>query len=76
MNLLNCPCKECTDRQIKCHSTCQRYKHWRKEYDEAKEKYNAQSELENSLNTYEIDRSRRIYKKYKYAIDKSMKGKK
>ena len=38
----NCPCKECTERHLRCHSDCVRYKEWldnfHKEYDQYKER--------------------------------------
>ena len=32
------PCKDCPDRYPGCHSKCERYKSWKKEWDELKEK--------------------------------------
>ena len=31
-----CPCRDCFDRKLLCHSQCQRYQSWKKEYEEAK----------------------------------------
>lgn len=34
-----CPCKGCTERYVidgrRCHSDCERYKNWKKEFDDA-----------------------------------------
>lgn len=37
------PCKDCADREVGCHSTCQSYKEWKESYldfkrEEAKER--------------------------------------
>ena len=32
------PCKDCPDRHLGCHSKCERYKAWKKEREELKEK--------------------------------------
>ncbi len=32
------PCKDCPDRYPGCHAKCERYKSWKKEWDELKEK--------------------------------------
>ena len=32
------PCKDCKDRYVSCHSTCERYKDRRKHFDEEKER--------------------------------------
>ena len=32
------PCKDCTDRYLMCHSSCERYKNWKDEVDDIKEK--------------------------------------
>ena len=31
-----CPCRDCFDRKLLCHSQCQRYQSWKKEYETAK----------------------------------------
>lgn len=30
------PCKDCTDRHMACHSTCEKYKEWKQEFDKLK----------------------------------------
>lgn len=32
------PCKDCPDRYPGCHAKCEKYKAWKKEWDEIKEK--------------------------------------
>ena len=29
-----CPCKECTDRKLMCHCSCEAYKAWKAEREE------------------------------------------
>ena len=32
-----CPCRDCFDRKLLCHSSCRRYQELKKEYETAKE---------------------------------------
>ena len=32
------PCKDCTDRYVSCHSSCDLYKKWRSDFDMEKSK--------------------------------------
>ena len=32
------PCRDCTDRYIGCHSKCRKYKKWKKDLENTKEK--------------------------------------
>ena len=36
-----CPCKDCKDRYLACHSNCSRYKEWRANLDKLKEENKA-----------------------------------
>ena len=36
MSMKKCPCRDCFDRKLLCHSSCRRYQDWKKEYEEAK----------------------------------------
>lgn len=40
------PCKDCPDRQVGCHSTCEKYLAFRKERNELNEKTYKQKEVE------------------------------
>lgn len=40
------PCKDCPDRRVGCHSTCEKYLAFRKERDELNEKTYKQKEVE------------------------------
>ena len=35
---MECPCKDCVDRQPDCHPKCKKYLEWRKYWDELKRK--------------------------------------
>lgn len=43
------PCKGCEERHYLCHSTCEKYITWRKEYDELQAKIKAERDLYYSL---------------------------
>ena len=32
-----CPCRDCTERVLMCHGSCDRYQAWKKEYESTKE---------------------------------------
>ena len=34
---MNAPCKDCPDRVVGCHSTCERYKEWKAEKDQERD---------------------------------------
>ena len=34
-----CPCQQCTDKHVLCHSKCEKYKAFRKKHEENTEKY-------------------------------------
>ena len=43
-------CKDCKDRHVGCHSTCEKYINAKKEYDELQEKIKKSKHRENDLN--------------------------
>ena len=43
-------CKDCKDRHVGCHSTCEKYINAKKEYDELQEKIKKSKYRENDLN--------------------------
>lgn len=45
---MTCPCKDCTDREIGCHSTCEKYIGWCEE----RKKCKAAAQLENDHQFY------------------------
>ena len=56
---MQAPCKDCTDRQLGCHSVCEKYKEYAKHNEERRklrEKYN----LENNLYWDTIRKGRRM----------------
>lgn len=36
INTNNCPCMNCTDREYRCHSSCDKYKDWKELLNKAK----------------------------------------
>ena len=50
----NPPCKDCTKRCVGCHSTCQIYLDWRKDYDYQKIIYRVKKANENAVDRSEI----------------------
>ena len=34
--MIKAPCKDCVDREPSCHSSCEKYISWKKEFDEQK----------------------------------------
>jgi hypothetical protein len=50
---MKAPCKDCPDRHLHCHSECERYKTFKQECDELREKRNKIKQAE-----YTIDRIR------------------
>ena len=38
MNITNCPCKDCGDRHLNCHSECKKYKNWVAEKEKLRDK--------------------------------------
>ena len=56
------PCKDCIDRELGCHVVCEKYKKFRKEYEEEKEKILAIKRVQNqniSYIEYQSERRRR-----------------
>ena len=55
---MKAPCKDCPDRQVNCHSTCEKYIEYKKECDRLRQEHIAQSEA----NQYERERNAKRYK--------------
>ena len=64
MNYNKCPCYQCTEREKACHSTCEKYKDWRKAYDEWKALTDAEKARYVSMEAYITDRKYKMFKKY------------
>lgn len=64
--MIVCPCRDCTDRQCGCHSHCEKYKGWRKEYDERKKKIDESKHNESEYLNYVTERKRQIFKQAKH----------
>ncbi len=35
---MECPCRDCGDRKVGCHGTCEKYKEWKVQNDELNKK--------------------------------------
>lgn len=56
------PCKDCEFRRLLCHSECEAYKAWRKEYETGKEKARTTNAADGFLkdSAYKIKRKRNL----------------
>jgi len=57
---VNFPCKDCTDRHVGCHSTCEPYLKIKKEHQTINEKIREQSSKESALTDVQIQGIRRM----------------
>lgn len=57
---MKAPCKDCTDRHYKCHSTCENYIQFKKESDRIRDKRGETRELEYGFKLIETRRLKRI----------------
>lgn len=65
------PCKDCSDRQIGCHSECEKYISWRAEHEKVSETIRADKMRVHDADAFLTDQHR----KYKQAIHRvSKKG--
>ena len=46
MSMMKVPCKNCNERNIECHSHCEKYKEYQKQNEELKEKRRLQREAD------------------------------
>lgn len=58
---MNAPCKGCQDRQVGCHSTCEKYLAYQAEREAIREK----NRLDHIISTTGIDHRMKIAKHYK-----------
>lgn len=59
------PCKDCMERYIGCHSSCDRYIGWRKEFDEQKKEILKVRVAENAANARRNEGIRKMQKNYR-----------
>lgn len=55
-----CPCKECAERHLRCHSDCERYKKWADNFHKEYEKYRKRNDIEN------YDAHREMFKDHRF----------
>lgn len=58
---MKAPCKDCPDRQVGCHSTCEKYIEFKKEADEQRQERIARSEI----NQFVRESNERRYKRFR-----------
>lgn len=60
----SCPCKGCNDRTPypNCHSTCEKYKDWKKDHEERKADDRRRKLLEDDITGYSIKKQEKIKK--------------
>ena len=49
------PCKDCTERQVGCHSTCEKYLEWNKKWVDNKIKISEKKYLMKQIDSHEIE---------------------
>ena len=58
------PCLDCIDRDVGCHSDCERYKVWKTSFEAEKIKLRQQEKLENIATDYKVEKNvRRRWKR-------------
>lgn len=68
MNKITC-CKDCADRKIACHDSCERYKAQKAAYEETKNTIYEQKEKERALD-HVVERNKLRRKKIKHEMSK------
>lgn len=58
------PCKDCTDRWVGCHGTCQKYQEARKNWDKASAEAKKEKKLADELDDYTLRTAQKIRKRY------------
>lgn len=61
--MIKSPCKDCPDREIRCHLTCEKYIEFKKESDKIREQRNAQKEKEKQYIEDNLRKYKRIIKR-------------
>lgn len=61
-NYVSSPCKDCVDREIGCHSVCEKYIQYLKEKDEYNKKVSNARKKENDILSFRIDSIRQYNK--------------
>ena len=59
------PCKDCTERDLGCHGTCERYSEWKVKHQEVKDTIYQQKESVVSADRFLVDRRDR-FRAFKY----------
>ena len=61
-----CPCKDCEERYLGCHSKCNRYIKWKQKHDQRCKEYNKKLGFEKDLIGYDIQNNTYFKKRNKW----------
>lgn len=57
------PCKDCLDRQIGCHSSCEKYLEWNRQHKKDKEELDKKRAYDKQATTYQVESIRKAAKR-------------
>ena len=57
-NTFDVPCKGCGEREVGCHSKCEKYISWNEKHQKRLELINKNKEEQNKINDFFIDKAR------------------
>ena len=60
MKYFSYPCKDCSDRVVGCHSTCEKYKAAKVDHKEKKEQIYQQKKIEDGMDNYVFSKIAKI----------------
>lgn len=60
------PCKDCVDRYINCHSSCEKYKLWRQDMDVVRDKILDEKLKNRRIEDFKTDAIRKTMKHHKH----------
>ena len=59
------PCKDCSDRFVSCHSSCDKYRSWKQDLDSIREKVLKEKMTNMMAEEFRQDSMLKMYKKHK-----------
>lgn len=71
---MNCPCKDCDNRNIACHSVCEEYKKYKEDAASLKLKIDKQKEIYRNTVEIKISGILRCKKSKHFSVKRSKKG--
>ncbi len=61
------PCKDCVDRHVSCHSSCEKYKLWRQDMDVVRDKILDEKLKNRRADDFKTDSVTRMQKRHKHS---------